>query len=209
MAVGVAVVALGVLVHAAPRQSLIVSLFDGETLGGWTVENSDGANFSVANGVLRVEGPQGWLRSAAAYGDFTLQVEFRFLTDDADSGVFVRAASPPSEIFIRGWPANSYQVQIRNMATNRTTQPLWIGNLYRHRIAPGETRYDSDAAARAFRPTGAWQTAEIAVAGPRLTVVLNGIATTEADDLVNARGHIGIQGETGVVEYRRIAIAER
>ena len=184
-----------------------VSLFNG-TLSNWIVENTEAGNFTVRDGVLRVEGPQGWLRSAAQYGNFSLRVECRFLTDDADSGVFVRAPGPASNIFIRGWPANAYQVQVRNMVKNRTNNPLWIGNLYRHRVAAGETTFDADAALAAAKPTGEWQLFEIDVVDDRLTVQLNGVVVTRAANIVNPRGHIGIQGETGVLEYRTIAIRE-
>jgi hypothetical protein len=199
---------LGAAAPAArwPDQGGFAPLFDGRSLEGWVVENSDGRNFTVTAGVLRVEGPQGWLRSAGQYGDFVLRAEFRFLTDDADSGLFVRAPGPASNVFIRGWPANAYQVQVRNMATNQTNQPLWIGHLYRHRVAPGETAYDADAARAAFRPTGEWQTIEATVAGETISVVVNGVPTTRAAGVVNPRGHIGVQGETGIVEYRTIAI---
>ena len=46
-----------------------VPLFDG-TLNGWTIESSAAGSFSVRDGVLRVEGPSGWLRSAGQYRDF-------------------------------------------------------------------------------------------------------------------------------------------
>lgn len=184
-----------------------VRLFDG-TLNGWVVENTQANNFTITGGVLRVEGPQGWLRSENQYANFTLRVECRFLTDDADSGIFLRAPGPASNIFIRGWPANAYQVQVRDMSKNKTTNPIWIGNLYRHRVAPGETVFDSDAAAKAVKPTGEWQLLEIEALDDRLTVQLNGVLVTRAAGLVNPRGFIGIQGETGVLEYRGIEIRE-
>ena len=65
-------------------------MFDG-TQDGWFVENTEAGNFSVADGVLRVEGPSGWLRSGRRYGNFAMRIQFRFLTADADSGIFVRA----------------------------------------------------------------------------------------------------------------------
>ena len=191
----------------ADQAAEFVPVFDGKSLAGWTVENSDGKNFSVVDGVLKVEGPQGWLRSTARYGDFVLRAEFRFLTDNADSGVFVRAPDPPTTVFIRGWPGNAYQVQIRNMATNQTDNPLWIGHLYRHRVsAQGETTYDRDAARTAFRATGEWQNVEVTVRADTIAVVLNGVPTTRAAGIVNPQGHIGIQGETGAVEYRSIRV---
>jgi hypothetical protein len=184
-----------------------VPLFDGKSLNGWVVENTTAGNFSVRDGVLRVEGPQGWLRSVDQYGNFDLRVEFRFLTDDADSGVFVRAPGPASNIFMRGWPANAYQIQTRDISRNKTTNPIWIGNLYRHRVAPGETTYDAEAAQRASRPTGEWQRFDIEVVDDRITVTLNGTPTTRASGIVNPRGHIGLQGETGIVEYRVVELS--
>lgn len=208
------VILLAVVVAAsasAPTPQLaegFIPLFNGRNLDGWVVENSTTDNFSVADGVLRVEGPAGWLRSDAQYGNFSLQVEVRFLTADADSGVFLRAPGPATNIFIRGWPANAYQVQVRDMSENRTTNPFWVGNLYRHRVAPGETTFHADAAIGAVRPTGEWQLVEIEAVGDRIGASLNGVQVLEAEGIVNSRGYIGIQGETGVLEYRRIDIRE-
>ena len=86
------------------------------------------------------------------------------------------------------------------MVKNRTNNPLWIGNLYRHRVAAGETTFDADAALAAAKPTGEWQLFEIDVLDDRLTVQLNGVVVTRATNIVNPRGHIGIQGETGAFE---------
>jgi hypothetical protein len=194
----------GALTAQAPEG--FVPLFNGRDLEGWVVENSTAGNFTVRDGLLRVEGPQGWLRSAASYANFALRVEVRFVTTDADSGVFLRAPGPASNIFIRGWPANAYQVQVRDMSVNRTTNPYWAGNLYRHRVAPGETTFNAEAVASAVRPTGEWQLFEIEAAGDRISVRINGTAVTEAAGIVNPGGFIGIQGETGALEYRRIDI---
>jgi hypothetical protein len=200
--------ALGVRGLVAQAPPPFTQLFDGRSLDGWVVENSDGANFTVAEGVLRVTGPQGWIRSARQYANFTLRVEVRFMTDDADSGVFVRAPGPASNIFMRGWPANAYQVQLRDMSRNKTANPIWIGNLYRHRVAPGETTFDADAAMRAVKATTEWQMVEIEAVDDRLTASLNGVSVLRASGVVNPRGFIGIQGETGALEYRSIAVRE-
>jgi hypothetical protein len=187
--------------------SQFVPLFNG-TLDGWVVENSGTNNFTIAGKLLRVTGPAGWLRSSQQYGNFTLRVECRFLTDDADSGVFLRAPGPATNIFMRGWPANAYQVQVRDMSKNKSTNPIWAGNLYRHKVPPGETTFDSDAAAKAIKATGEWQLFEIEAIDDRLTVTLNGAVVTRAGGIVNPRGYIGLQGETGALEYRTIEIRE-
>ncbi len=203
-------VGLGRTTAPAEPPAGFVSLFDGKSLDGWTVENSTAGNFKVVDGVLRVEGPQGWLRSAKSYANFSLRVEFRFLTEDADSGVFLRAASPASESFFNGWPANSYQVQTREMSKNRATNPIWLGDIYRHRVAePGKTEFNADAVLTATKKLGEWQTFEIEVIDSTLTVTLNGTPVTKAENLVNPRGHLGLQGEAGIVEYRLIQLRER
>jgi hypothetical protein len=95
------------------------------------------------------------------------------------------------------------------MSRNTTTNPYWVGNLYRHRVAPGETTFDADAAMRAVKPTGEWQVFEIEAVGDRVTARLNGVLVLDARGIVNPRGFIGIQGETGTLEYRAIEIQER
>lgn len=199
------------VLRATPAtQAAYLPLFDGKTLTGWVVENSDGANFTVADGVLRVSGPNGWLRSVEQYANFSLRVEVRFLTDDADSGLFVRAPGPATNVFVRGWPANAYQVQVRSMTTNRTTNPLWAGNLYRHRVpGQGDTTFHSEAALGALRGTGAWQTFEVDAVDDRLMARINGVPVLEATGIVNRSGYIGIQGETGRLEFRTIALQPR
>ena len=181
-----------------------VPLFDG-TLRGWTVENTDAGNFTVRDGVLRVEGPSGWLRSAARYLDFVLRVEFRFLTPDADSGVFLRAAGDGT--FARGWPNRAYQVQLRVPSAPGPLPP--VGGIFRHGMPPGETAFDPALVEKAFGGVGAWQVVEIEAAGETLGVRFNGTPVTRASNVARTPGFVGLQGETGALEYRRIEILER
>jgi hypothetical protein len=179
-------------------------LFDG-TLAGWHIENTEHDNIFLENGTLVVAEPAGWLRSSVRYADFTLRVEFRFLTDDADSGIFVRAAADTT--FGPGWPGNSYQVQLRNPDGDSPFPP--VGGIFRHGMPNGATEFDASDAERLSLGTGVWQTLEIAVHGDALTVALNGASLTRAGGIANARGYIGFQAETGRVEFRAIDIMEQ
>ena len=190
------------------QESAYTPLFDGETLGGWTVENSDGSNFVVDGGVLRVNGPGGWLRSRDRYRNFDLRVEVRFLTDDADSGIFLRVAGD-GETFARGWPAGSYQVQTREIAANRSTRPLLLADVYRHGMPQGRTEHDASAMFDAVRPTGDWQELRIQVNADSVVVLLNGTPVTQAYEVADRAGYVGLQGETDTVEYRAVEIRER
>ena len=180
-----------------------VPLFDG-TLNGWVIENTQAGNISVRDGVLRVEAASGWLRSAREYGDVAIRTEFRFVTADADSGLFVRAGGTGQ--FMRGWPNNSYQVQIRNPATASRLPP--VGGLFRHGMPPGPTEFDAAIVDKVAKPTGEWQTLEVEVTGNRLTARLNGTEVLRAMEIANPRGFIGFQAETGTVEFRSIEVRE-
>ncbi len=173
---------------------------------GWTIQNTQAGNFTVRDGVLRVQGPSGWLRSERQYGNVSVRTQRRFMTPDADSGLFLRASA--TSTFMRGWP-NGYQVQVRVPSTPSPLPPL--GGLFRHGTGSGETRFDADADAvrSRFRGIGEWHDVEVDVIGTRLTVRVDGTETTRAEGVAGAPGYIGIQGESGVVEYRAFTISER
>jgi hypothetical protein len=186
----------------APAQGTFVQMFDG-TLKGWVVENTTANNFRVSGGTLRVEGPAGWLRTERQFTDFTARIRFRFLTADADSGVFFRTTGATQ--FMRGWPNNGYQVQLRNPATESRLPP--VGGLFRHGMPNGDITFDPAAVGKLSRGTNEWQDLEFTVAGETLTVRFNGAEVTRAANIVRQTGYIGLQAEVGAVEFRSIEIA--
>lgn len=186
----------------APAQGTFVQMFDG-TLKGWVVENSTANNFTVSGGTLRVEGPAGWLRTERQFTDFTARLRFRFLTVDADSGVFFRTTGATQ--FMRGWPNNGYQVQLRNPATESRLPP--VGGLFRHGMPNGDITFDPAAVGKLSRGTNEWQDLEFTVAGETLTVRFNDAEVTRAGNIVRQTGYIGLQAEVGAVEFRSIEIA--
>lgn len=180
-----------------------VPLFD-RTLSGWTISGTEPQTFVLRDDTLTVDGPAGWLRSERQYGDFLLKMEVRFLTADADSGIFLR--SEGTSTFMRGWPQNSYQIQVRVPSTPSPLPPL--GGLFRHGMAAGDTMFDAELVRRTFRGLGEWHDLEIEVAGEQLVVRIDGDEVTRAMNIQNSPGHIGIQAEAGVVEYRGVHIRE-
>ena len=197
----VACAVLALVADARGRAQTFVPLFDG-TLKGWTIENTTAGNITVTGGVLRVEGPSGWLRSERQFTDFTMRLQFRFLTPDADSGIFFRTAGKTQ--FIRGWPNNGYQVQIRNPISKSPFPP--VGGLFRHGMPPGDLVFDEALVTKLSRGTGEWQDLEFTVTGETLTVRLNGTEVTRAANVVRQPGFIGIQAEAGGLEFRSIEI---
>lgn len=183
-------------------QRTFVPLFDG-TLKGWVVENSTANNFTLRDGALRVDAPSGWLRTERQFTDFTMRIRFRFMTADADSGVFFRTTGATQ--FMRGWPNNAYQIQLRNPATQSRLPP--VAGLFRHGMPEGDLTFDPAMVAKLSRGTGEWEDLEFTVAGETLTVRFNGTEVTRAGNIIRQPGYVGLQAEVGALEFRSIEIA--
>ena len=178
----------------------IQQLFNGKNLDGWQIIN-DG-QFSVSDGVLQINRGTGWLRSDDTFGDFILKMEFRFLEDGANSGIFVRTG-PTSADDDNGWPNNGYQIQCMDTLTGTP-----LGHLIPYGAPPFESTSDMEALTRAYKPAGEWHLYEIRAHGETLSVRLNGEIITTATKIENQKGHIGIQGELGLLEFRKIEIEQ-
>jgi len=179
----------------------VTELLDAE-LSRFTIQNATAGNFRMVDGVLEVREPDGWLRSKQRYADFELLIEFRYLTDDADSGLFLRTQDPGS--FRRGWPSESYQVQIRNPAGPSPYPP--VAYLFRHGMPHGDTHYDESLARAVSRPTGEWQTLIVRAVAAEVLVAVNGVETTRARGVKTGPGFIGIQGETGALQFKSLRL---
>lgn len=172
----------------------------------WQAINAEPGSFTLNDGVLRVSGSQGWLRSPREYADFELRGEVRFVEPDSDSGIFLRVESGTD--FIRGWPGDAYQVQMREISVNTSDNPLPLVNLYRHRVADGATDYQRARVFDLYTGVNEWQEFTMTVTGEQLSVQLNGELVTEASGLENSQGYLGFQSETGVIEYRNLELYE-
>jgi hypothetical protein len=213
--VGLLLVGVTTWAQTAPKTGF-VSLFDGKSLDNWVIDGGQYAkNFSVQSGMLRVQGEGGWIRSSRQYGDFTLRLAFRYLTDDPGtgrvgvSGVFLR--TPGTSTYQSGWPDNSLEVQLANRQGSRPAIPgdaRWGGAVLRHGNPGGPTSFDTRTALRSYGKTREWQTMEVQAVGDAIHVTLNGNYLGTASAGGNARGFIGLQAETGGIEFRSIEINE-
>lgn len=175
-------------------------------IADWSLVNAEAGSFAFNEGVLRVSGSEGWLRSPREFTNFELVGQVRFVEPDSDSGIFLRVESGTD--FIRGWPGDAYQVQMRELSVNTSDNPLPLVNLYRHRVAEGFTSYRRERVFALYTGVGEWQDFTIRLSENTLTVQLNGELVTEAEDLENPSGFIGFQSETGIIEYRNLTIRE-
>ena len=191
-------------IAAAQGQTQPPSPLFAQALDGWSAQNTTLDSFQYATDTLQITGTSGWLRSPRQYDDFVLQGQVRFVEPDSDSGIFLRVVTGTD--FIRGWPGNAYQVQMRDISVNTSDSPLPLANLYRHRVADGTTDYQRERVFATYTGVGEWQDFTIRVEGAALTVELNGAPVTQAAGLVNPRGYIGFQSEQGIIEYRTLRL---
>ncbi len=168
-----------------------VELFNGRDLSGWRPRSAARPGcWSVVDGTLTSTPPCVDLVSERTFGDAKLHVAFMY------------PAGSNSGLYLRG----RYEVQIQDDA-GRALDALRMGGVY------GFIRPYTDAAGRA----GQWQTCDITLRGPRVTIVLNG--TTIADNEVipgitggaldsaeATPGPLMLQGDHGKVTFRTIRL---
>ena len=162
------------------------TLLDGSNLNNWNQIGT--ANWRIEDGAAVADKGVGFLVSKEAYRDFTIRAEF-WVTDDANSGVFLRC-SDRSKVDSK----NAYEV-----------------NIYDQRPDPS---YGTGAIVDVAKPTivlkagGHWNNYEITLKGDEFFVTLNGVRTV--DGVRNAKlkdaGPIGLQYERGVVKFRKVEI---
>ncbi|MBI5758611.1 MAG: DUF1080 domain-containing protein [Planctomycetales bacterium] len=163
------------------------SLFDGQTLQGWTVLNE--AEATVADGLLQLKNGNGWLRSDFTYADFKMHVEWKALqAADYDSGIYIRTPPDPGKPFARdGYQINLLQGQEGNIKNLKGAESTGL-------IKPGE-----------------WNAFDITVIGDTVELTINGKKAWKASGIKHRAGHVGLQCEVtkgGQFQFRNIHITE-
>lgn len=200
---------------AADRE--FTDLFNGHDLAGWVAESHTDSEshpdgrpvWSARDGELVCDGRGfGFLRYAREpFADFTLRLEFQLHKPEGrrscNSGIGLRTVafderrSQATRPSIRG-----YELQLLDDASAApTTQSC--GALYRY-VAPRE---------HALRPTGEWNTLEVAMIGPRIRVTLNDrlIQDVDQQDVPAIRskplsGFIALQNHGGPARFRNLRV---
>jgi hypothetical protein len=173
-------------------------LFDGKSLDGWRLVESDLANgWSAQDGLLvnvqaQEEGKPhkdyGNLRTVAEFEDFMLHAETR-VPKDGNSGIYLRGIYEVQVFDSYGKPLDSHN----------------MGAIY-SRVKP---------TVAAEKPAGEWQTLDITYVQRHATVVLNGIKIIDNQPVlgptggalwpeVDKPGPIYLQGDHTGIEYRNM-----
>ncbi|TDI75595.1 MAG: DUF1080 domain-containing protein [Bacteroidetes bacterium] len=162
------------------------SLFDGNTLDGWTQINGS-ATYEVRDGTIVGRtvhnSPNSFLATDRMYGDFILELEFK-VDPSMNSGIQIRSTSDPE--IMRG-RVHGYQVEID------PSDRAWTGGLYDE----GRRGWLFDlrgtpAAQKAFKQNE-WNHFRIEAHGSHIRTWLNGVLATDMIDTMTDEGIIALQ----------------
>jgi Domain of Unknown Function (DUF1080) len=109
------------------------------------------------------------------------------VSDDANSGVFIRLSDPKTIA-----DTNSYEINIFDRRPDQSYRTGGIVNFAKPTSA--------------VMTGGKWNTFDITARGSRLTVILNGAKMAEVDDAKYARGPLALQYAAGTVRFRNVRI---
>ena len=182
-----------------------VSLFNGKDLSGWvpvTESDSEEPVFKVEDGCIVVSGkPNGYLRTARQYGDYSLHVEWKWVGSGTNSGIFQRIQEGD-----KVWPT-AYECQLM---AGRAGDIVSLGGARIKEVPydpavkfPMKKRVHSGA--QIELPDGEWNRAEIICKGDKMMVYINGSLENEAT-LSYKTGYIALQSEGGPLAFRNIYI---
>lgn len=175
-----------------------ISLFDGKSLEGWECDPLEQAvDWKAVAGELLGENPteQGsilWTKKE--FGDFEVELDYITLTDDYDTGIFIRGLT--------------HQVQI---GISRSLQKDMTACIYAPKDEQGSYPGQTDKVAEIHK-VGEWNHLKVLVTGKRIRTFLNGEPMVDYTGiaLVN-EGPLGLQLHGGVhmsVKFRNIIVRE-
>ncbi|TWT72744.1 hypothetical protein Pla123a_40430 [Posidoniimonas polymericola] len=188
------VLATLVLVPFAAADEL-PSAFNGQDLSGWKTKEAENLWWSADDGVLSVKNDPkqqpSILWTEQSYGDFVMQIEFRFGEGNVDSGVFVRNETDQIQIGISG-----------SLKRDMTCSPYIAGKGY-----PVEAERISE-----LLKQDDWNAMTLVAVGSRYDVWLNGAHVMSYEsDTADKTGPIGLQLHAQremAIDFRNIRIAE-
>ena len=172
-----------VLLPAAEQAEGWISLFDGQTLFGWSATSQ--ADWRVEDGEIRVgAGDKGLLCTTSRFADYVLRLEFRS-EKGTNSGIFLHTTPNPEDPAV-----DCYELNIAG-----ADNPFPTGSLVYRKKAEGD--FESSE----------WQRFEVTVQGGEVRVDLDGQRILEyTDPAPLRRGHIGLQFNQGNVAFRNLRL---
>jgi hypothetical protein len=197
-------------------------LFNGKDLSGWHIDVPDmdedpdlASPFIVRNGMLVSLGtPRGHIITDAAYMNYSLTVEYRWVGEPGNSGVIVHASLP--RVYSRMFP-QSIEAQMRsgdagdiycihediaspNMLQRRNEDPERWGS------TRGTSRRISNLTDDSENPPGEWNQMIVECIDDEIRIWVNGDLVNYGFNCTANKGQIALQAEGAEVEFRKVEL---
>lgn len=185
-------------------------IFNGKDLSDWEfiVENNAvpaDEVYSVKDGIITVKGaPLGYMYTKEKYADFTLELEYRWIGEASNSGVFflIEEANNPFpkgiECQLKAGQAGDL-VLLAGADLNEYQLPDSVDVRPKFPVIKKQQPSSENA-------TGEWNKIRITVTDGIFSVFVNDVLQNSATSNVN-EGHIGLQSEGKEVEFRNLVIS--
>jgi len=168
------------------RQERWETLFDGETLNGWTQRGGE-AHYHVEDGAIvgtAVPGTHNsFLCTEEEFGDFILELEFK-VDPELNSGVQIRSQSYPA---YKNGRVHGYQVEID------PSDRAWSGGIYDEGRRGWLHDLKGNLAARAAFRADDWNHLRIEAIGDSIRTWINGVMAADLVDSMTPSGFIALQ----------------
>jgi len=186
-------------------------------LDGWVVVNGLPSTWRADGDEIVCTGvPNGMLRSAKSYGDFTLELEWNHAKPDGNAGIFVWADPIPARggAFPRSIEA---QVMLTDDVKDDQGRLLYTGHgdLFSIHGARCEPVRPHPAgwqrclpSARRTKGAGEWNHYRVEGRDGTLTLAVNGEVVSEVRNCEPRRGYLCLESEGSEVRFRNIRITE-
>jgi len=184
-------------------------LFNGKDLSNWRfVVDGDKVPakevYMVKDGYIHIQGmPFGYMYTEKKYKDYTLELEWRWIGEGTNSGIFMMIADP------KAGNAFPLAIECQLKAGSAGDFVLLSGSDLVEYVAPAtgrpafpviKKRVDSNE-----KPIGEWNKAKIHVKDGKMTIFINGVLQNEGTNRVK-EGNIGLQSEGGPIQFRNLKL---
>lgn len=190
---------------SAKKANDSIALFNGEDLKNWVVVLKDSTalpeeTFFVKEGTLVTSGePFGYIRTRETYSDYNLNVEWRWMEEPGNSGVFIHLQED------KVWPV-CLECQLMNgNAGDFVAFPGFTFNEHLDKEKWAVKKHGQSSE----KPAGEWNTYDIRVRGDNVEIFVNGIHQNSATAATYSKGHIALQSEGAPLQFRNVYLIRK
>ncbi len=190
-------------------QSNQIVLFNGTDLSGWKLFVADSTVnvnevWSVKHGVIHCKGvPNGYIKTDDTYADYILELDWRWVEKESNSGVLLHAYGPdqiwPNCIECQLKAGNAGDFVLIGDESITVQDSVYANNGTRYVIVPKMNKSNE-------KPAGEWNHYKIICQKDNITCYVNGVLQNKGGNASRSSGSICLQSEGASIEFRHILL---